>query len=32
MAGRFVMLAVFVPYGVRHLGLSAAGIGTTLAM
>ena len=28
----FVVLAVFVPYGVRHLGLSAAGIGTTLAM
>jgi predicted MFS family arabinose efflux permease len=28
----FVILAVFVPYGVRHLGLSAAGIGTTLAM
>jgi predicted MFS family arabinose efflux permease len=30
--GWFVMLAVFVPYGVRHLGLSAAGIGMTLAM
>jgi predicted MFS family arabinose efflux permease len=28
----FVILAVFVPYGVRHLGLSAAGVGTTLAM
>jgi predicted MFS family arabinose efflux permease len=28
----FVILAVFVPYGVHHLGLSAAGIGTTLAM
>jgi len=28
----FVILAVFVPYSVRHLGLSAAGIGTTLAM
>jgi predicted MFS family arabinose efflux permease len=28
----FVVLAVFVPYGVRHLGLSAAGVGTTLAM
>jgi len=28
----FVILAVFVPYGVRHLGLSAAGIGTTLSM
>jgi predicted MFS family arabinose efflux permease len=30
--GWFVMLAVFVPYGVRHLGLSATGVGTTLAM
>jgi len=28
----FVILAVFVPYAVRHLGLSAAGVGTTLAM
>jgi predicted MFS family arabinose efflux permease len=28
----FVVLAVFVPYAVRHLGLSAAGVGTTLAM
>ena len=28
----FVVLAVFVPYSVRHLGLSAAGVGTTLAM
>ncbi|SJZ90761.1 Predicted arabinose efflux permease, MFS family [Enhydrobacter aerosaccus] len=28
----FLMLAVFVPYGVRHLGLSASGIGTVLAM
>jgi predicted MFS family arabinose efflux permease len=28
----FVILAVFVPYAVRHLGLSAPGIGTTLAM
>jgi predicted MFS family arabinose efflux permease len=28
----FVILAVFVPYGVHHLGLSAAGVGTTLAM
>jgi predicted MFS family arabinose efflux permease len=30
--GWFVTLAVFVPYGVRHLGLSATGVGTTLAM
>ena len=28
----FVVLAVFVPYAVRHLGLSASGIGATLAM
>src|SRR5256885_11677465 len=28
----FLLLAVFVPYGVRHLGLSAIGVGTTLAM
>ena len=28
----FLVLAVFVPYAVRHLGLSAFGIGTTLAM
>lgn len=28
----FVLFAVFVPYAVRHLGLSAAGVGTTLAM
>jgi predicted MFS family arabinose efflux permease len=28
----FLVLAVFVPYAVRHLGLSAVGIGTTLAM
>jgi predicted MFS family arabinose efflux permease len=28
----FLVLAVFVPYAVRHLGLSAAGVGTTLAM
>ena len=28
----FVVLAVFVPYAIRHLGLSAAGVGTTLAM
>jgi predicted MFS family arabinose efflux permease len=26
------VLAVFVPYAVRHLGLSAIGVGTTLAM
>jgi predicted MFS family arabinose efflux permease len=30
--GWFLMLAVFVPYAVRRLGLSAAGVGTTLAM
>jgi predicted MFS family arabinose efflux permease len=28
----FVILAVFVPYAVRHLQLSASGVGTTLAM
>jgi predicted MFS family arabinose efflux permease len=28
----FVILAVFVPYAVNRLGLSASGIGTTLAM
>src|SRR6202049_2965342 len=28
----FVMLAVFVPYAVRRFGLSAIGVGTTLAM
>jgi predicted MFS family arabinose efflux permease len=28
----FVILAIFVPYAVRHLGLSAAGVGTTLSM
>jgi predicted MFS family arabinose efflux permease len=28
----FLLLAVFVPYGVRRLGLSATGVGTTLAM
>lgn len=28
----FVILAVFVPYAVHRLGLSASGIGTTLAM
>ena len=30
--GSFLMLAVFVPYAVRHLGLSATGVGATLAM
>src|ERR1700754_1301183 len=30
--GWFLQLAVFVPYAVRHLGLSATGVGTTLAM
>jgi predicted MFS family arabinose efflux permease len=30
--GWYVMLAVFVPYAVRHLGQSATGVGTTLAM
>jgi predicted MFS family arabinose efflux permease len=28
----FLLLAVFVPYAVRHLGLSATGVGATLAM
>jgi predicted MFS family arabinose efflux permease len=28
----FVIFAVFVPYAVRHLNLSATGVGTTLAM
>jgi predicted MFS family arabinose efflux permease len=28
----FLLLAVFVPYAVRHLGLSATGVGMTLAM
>jgi predicted MFS family arabinose efflux permease len=28
----FLLLAVFVPYAVHRLGLSAAGVGTTLAM
>lgn len=28
----FLLLAVFVPYAVRHLGLDAAGVGTTMAM
>jgi predicted MFS family arabinose efflux permease len=31
-AAAFMILAVFVPYAVRHLGLGAAGIGLTLAM
>jgi predicted MFS family arabinose efflux permease len=30
--GSFLILAVFVPYSVRHLGLSASGVGATLAM
>jgi predicted MFS family arabinose efflux permease len=30
--GWFVLLAVFVPYGVHRLGLSATSVGTTLAM
>ena len=30
--GSFLVLAVFVPYAVRHLTLSATGVGTTLAM
>jgi len=30
--GSFLVLAVFVPYAVHHLGLSATGVGTTLAM
>src|SRR6202041_3463480 len=28
----FLVLAVFVPYAVRRLGLSATGVGTTLSM
>src|SRR6266403_1539253 len=28
----FLLIAVFVPYAVRHLGLSATGVGATLAM
>lgn len=28
----FIVFAVFVPYAVRHLELTAAGVGTTLAM
>lgn len=30
--GAFLLLAVFVPYAVRRLGLSATGVGVTLAM
>jgi predicted MFS family arabinose efflux permease len=30
--GSFLILAVFVPYAVRRLGLSAVGVGTTLSM
>ncbi len=30
--GSFLVLAVFVPYAVRRLGVSASGVGTTLAM
>jgi len=30
--GSFLVLAIFVPYAVRRLGLSATGVGTTLAM
>ena len=30
--GWFLQLAVFVPYAVRHLGLSATGVGVVLAM
>ena len=30
--GSFLILAVFVPYAVRHLALSASGVGITLAM
>ncbi|MGA2055750.1 MAG: MFS transporter [Bradyrhizobium sp.] len=30
--GSFLLLAVFVPYAVRHLALSATGVGFTLAM
>jgi predicted MFS family arabinose efflux permease len=30
--GSFLVLAVFVPYAVRQLSLSATGVGTTLAM
>jgi predicted MFS family arabinose efflux permease len=30
--GSFLLLAVFVPYAVRHLALSASGVGITLGM
>lgn len=30
--GSFLVLAIFVPYAVRHLALSATGVGLTLAM
>jgi len=30
--GSFLLLAIFVPYAVRHLALSATGVGVTLAM
>ncbi|MBR0775976.1 MFS transporter [Bradyrhizobium diazoefficiens] len=30
--GWFLQIAVFVPYAVRHLGLTAAGVGTVLTM
>ncbi len=30
--GWYLQIAVFVPYAVRHLGLSAAGVGTVLTM
>ena len=30
--GSFLVLAIFVPYAVHHLALSATGVGTTLAM
>jgi len=30
--GSFLVLAIFVPYAIRHLGLSASGVGTVLAM
>jgi predicted MFS family arabinose efflux permease len=31
-AAAFMILAVFVPYAIRHLGLTASGVGATLAM
>ncbi len=30
--GSFLLLSIFVPYAVRHLALSATGVGVTLAM